>query len=95
MNGGKVGGDGSGKVAGALLGVVEGEVDDAVGLVGRDREGVELGQVTAPDLGSQREDLLRRAVRAGEAEDRVAGCAKLRDDGEAMCPEAPVTKTRM
>jgi hypothetical protein len=52
--------------------VAEGEVDDAVGLLGAGPQDVDVLDVAAQDLGAGRGDLLGGGVRAGQAEDLVS-----------------------
>ena len=75
--------------------VLEGQVDDAVGLGGRLVQAVEVVEVAAADLGAGGLERGGRAVGAGQADDLVAGPSSSGTTAEPMCPDAPVTNTRM
>jgi hypothetical protein len=52
--------------------VLEGEVDDAVGLRRRLPEPLQVIQISSADLGAEGGDRLGRGVRAGQADDLMA-----------------------
>ena len=60
--------------------VLEGQVDDAVGLGGCLAQAVEVVQVAAADLGAGRRERGRRAVGTGQADDLMPGPQQLGDD---------------
>ncbi len=80
---GHVGGDRALHLAGRHQLVLEGEVDDAVGVGGRLLEAVEIVEVAAPHLGAGRLDLGGRLVGAGEPDDFVARLEQIGGDGAA------------
>jgi hypothetical protein len=61
--------------------VLEGEMDDAVGLSGSGRQTVEVVEIAAADLGAHGGNGLGRSVGAGEADDLVAVVEKFGDHG--------------
>ena len=79
-----VGGPGGRKVALAECDLVlEGEVDHAVGLVGRLGQDVGVVEVAALDRGAGSVEFLGGRIRAGQAHDVVAGLEEFGDDGGA------------
>ena len=81
LGGGHVGVDRAHEVAGPHRLVLEGEMDDAVGLSGGGRQTVEVVEIAAADLGAHGGNGLGRSVGAGEADDLVAVVEKLGNDG--------------
>jgi hypothetical protein len=61
--------------------VVEGEMDDPVGVGGGPAQVVEVGEVTAVRLGPQHLDRGGRRLGAGEADDLVSACDQFGNDG--------------
>ena len=80
---GHVGGDRGLHVAGRHQVVLEGEVDDAVGVRRGLLQAVEVVEVAAPHLGAGRLELRGGLIGAGEADDLVARLEQLGDDGGA------------
>ncbi len=61
--------------------MLEGQVDDAVGLGGGGRQTVEVVEIAAAHLGAERRHGLGGGLRAGQADDLVAVVEQLGDDG--------------
>ncbi len=80
LDGGEVRGHGAREVARQHPIAVEREVDDAIGLRRRPAQAVELVEVTAPGLRSERRELRRGQVGPGEADDVVTRGDQFADD---------------
>jgi hypothetical protein len=74
---------GGGHAAGGEVGVAVAEVDHAVGVGRRGPQAVEVVQVAAAGLGAESGHLGGGRVRAGQADDLVAGLDELGDGGRA------------
>ena len=83
LYGSPVGGRGGGEVAAEGHLVLEGQVDDPVGVGGRLGQAVGVVEVAPLHDGAGRLQPLRRCVGAGQADHLVAGTEELRDDGRA------------
>ena len=77
----EVGVDGALEVAAGHPVVLEGEVDDAVGVAGGLAQNVEVVERPALDRAARRFDGCGSFIRAGQAGDLVAGVEQLWDDG--------------
>ena len=75
--------------------VLERQVDHAVGRAGCLAQCVEIVERAALNLSAGGAERSGRGIRAGQAEDLMAGAESSGTTAEPIQPDAPVTKTRM